>query len=200
MKFLALTIILLFVPHAMAQTVLCLGDSLTEGFGVERAAAWPALVENLLQKKHPGIKVINSGISGSTSASGPSRITWHLKSKPVADILVLALGANDGLRGLKPEAMKDNLLKTMTIARNGGIKKIILAGIKVPPNYGQKYANEFESIFPSLAKSEKVVLIPFLLEGVAGKPELNLPDGIHPNAQGHKIVSETVMRYLEKAL
>ena len=189
-----------FTTGASAQVVLCLGDSLTEGYGVAREEAWPFVAERELRKKHPAIRVINAGVSGSTSASGPSRLAWQLKSKPVPEIMILALGANDGLRGQKVGALAENLRKTIAAARAGGIKKIILAGMKMPPNYGPKYTNEYDAVFPEVAKSEKVSFIPFLIDGVAGKSELNLADGIHPNAAGHRVISKTVINELEKHL
>lgn len=185
---------------AHATTILCLGDSLTEGFGVPKSAAWPAVAEKLLRDKKYDVTLINAGISGSTSASGPSRLTWHLKAKPKADWLFLALGANDGLRGQDVKAARKNLEKTIEIAKAQGIKKIILAGIRVPTNYGPAYAKEFDAMFPAIAKQQKIPFLPFLIEGVAAKPEFNLPDGIHPNVEGHKIVAAHVAKFLETQL
>jgi acyl-CoA thioesterase-1 len=130
-----LTLLIWTLP-AHAVTILCLGDSLTEGFGVGKNDAWPAVAEKILKDKKKDVTLVNAGISGSTTASGPSRLTWHLKSKHRADWLFLALGANDGLRGQDVQAAKENLKKTIHQARDAGMKKIILAGMKLPPNYG----------------------------------------------------------------
>jgi len=175
-------------------TILMLGDSLTEGTGVKKNQAYPYLVEQKLKAKGLSlIKVINAGVSGSTSASALSRLKWHLRSTP--DILLLALGANDGLRGLSTVQMKRNLAKTIELALSKGVR-VVLAGMKMPPNYGVEYTREFEKVFYQLAKESDVVFIPFLLEGVAGDPKLNFPDGLHPNEQGHKIIAASVCKTL----
>lgn len=189
---------LLFLSlEAYSQTIVFIGDSLTEGHQLSKEEAYPALIEKELRKKHPEIKVINGGVSGATSASGPKRLEWYLKTRP--DIIVLALGANDGLRGLKASETEKNLEKVIERARTQGIK-VVLAGMKMPTNYGETYRKEFESVFPRLAKKHKLKLVPFLLENVGGKPELNLPDGIHPNAKGYEVVARTVLKALESEL
>ena len=193
-------ILLIWTVPAQALTILCLGDSLTEGFGVGKHDAWPAVAEKILKDKKKDVTLINAGISGSTTASGSSRLTWHLKSKQRADWLFLALGANDGLRGQDVKSAKENLKKTIHQARDAGMKKIILAGMKLPPNYGPVYAKAFDAMFPELAKEEKVIFMPFLLDGVAARSNLNLPDGIHPNAAGHKIIGANVVKFLEGEL
>ena len=176
--------------------ILMLGDSLTEGTGVKKNQAYPYLVEQKLKAKGLSlIKVINAGVSGSTSASALSRLKWHLRSTP--DILLLALGANDGLRGLSTVQMKRNLAKTIELALSKGVR-VVLAGMKMPPNYGAEYTREFEEVFYQLAKEYDVVFIPFLLEGVAGDPKLNFPDGLHPNERGHQILAELVYKALLK--
>lgn len=177
-------------------TVLMLGDSLTEGTGLEKTKAYPYLVEQKLKEQgFLAIKVINAGVTGSTTASALSRLTWYLRESP--DILLLALGANDGLRGLPTLQIKNNLGKTIELALSKGIQ-VILAGMKMPPNYGQGYTLRYEKVFFELAKEYGITFIPFLLEGVAGDPKLNLPDGVHPNEQGHKIISELVYKTLVK--
>lgn len=196
---LTLTLLVWTLP-ANAVTILCLGDSLTEGFGVGKNEAWPAIAEKILRDKKKDVTLINAGISGSTTASGPSRLTWHLKSKHKADWLFLALGANDGLRGQDVKAAKENLKKTIHQAREAGMKKIILAGMRLPPNYGPVYAKAFDAMFPELAREEKVIFMPFLLDGVAAKPGLNQPDGIHPNAAGHKIIGNNIAKFLDSEL
>lgn len=183
-----------------APVILCLGDSLTEGYEIAPDAAYPALLEKKVREKFgAGASVINAGISGATSASGPARLKFQLKSPKRPTHMILALGANDGLRGLPVAAMKKNLEETIQIARENKIK-VLLAGMKVPPNYGVAYAKSFEAVFGKIAKEQKVPLIPFLLDGVAAKPELNLPDGIHPNPKGHLILVETVWKKLEPML
>jgi acyl-CoA thioesterase-1 len=177
-------------------TILMLGDSLTEGTGVEKTKAYPYLVEQKLKAQgFSTIKVINAGVSGSTTASGLSRLTWYLRDRP--DFLLLALGANDGLRGLPTVQVKHNLAATIELALSKGIR-VVLAGMKMPPNYGEDYTLKYEKVFLELSKEYDIVCIPFLLEGVAGDPKLNLPDGLHPNERGHHIISELVYKTLVK--
>lgn len=177
--------------------ILMLGDSLTEGYGLTKEQAYPALLETRLKKIDPNIRVINAGISGSTSASGESRLKWQLKNKP--HILFLALGANDGLRGLSTEAMKTNLENTIKLAQKNNIY-VILAGMKIPMNYGNDYRESYEKVFSSLAKTYKVDFVPFLLDGVATNKTLNLPDGIHPNAKGYEKMAEMLLPTFSSAL
>ena len=174
--------------------VVCLGDSLTEGYGVAAAEAYPARVERRLRAEgRSDVRLVNAGISGSTSASGLARLRWQLRASP--RILLLALGANDGLRGFDLQVTRRNLSDVIQLARAQGLT-VLLAGMQLPPNYGPEYTRAFERMYPSLAEEHSVPLIPFLLEGVAGDPALNLPDGIHPNPEGHAIVAETVYRHL----
>ena len=180
--------------YAAGPLVVCLGDSLTEGYQVEPEFAYPFLVEDLLKGRGwAEIEVVNAGISGSTSASAVSRLRWQMQRKP--DVVVLALGANDGLRGIAPATTKENLGEAIDLAKKEGIR-VLLAGMKLPPNYGSEHTEAFERTFVELAKEKNVALIPFLLDGVAAEPELNLPDGIHPNARGYSIVANTVIEYL----
>lgn len=179
------------------ETILFLGDSLTEGYRLAKEEAYPALVERALKKKHESIKVINGGVSGATSASGMKRLDWYLKAQP--DIMVLALGANDGLRGLKVSDTEKNLTSVIEKAQKKGIK-VILAGMKMPTNYGEPYRTQFENMFPKLAKKYDLKLIPFILEGVGGVADLNLSDGIHPNQKGHEVMAKTVLKVLEPEL
>lgn len=183
--------------HAQTKKLVLVGDSLTEGFGVSRERAYPALLQQKIDRAGKRWRVINSGISGSTAASAASRVEWVLKQKP--HLIILALGANDGLRGTPVKNIEENLGKAITIAQKAGVK-IILAGIKLPPNYGKAYTGDFWAIYPRLSKRFGVPLIPFLLDRVAGQPDLNLADGIHPNEKGHAIVAETVFRAIEKLL
>ena len=178
--------------------ILILGDSLTEGYGVSAQQAFPSLLEKKLNDefssdKNRSYEIINAGISGSTSSGGVSRIEWLLKSKP--DFLILALGGNDGLRGVPVEETKNNLEKIILAAKSKDIPTL-LAGMKMPPNYGIEYTREFSKQFEDLANQENVPLIPFLLEGVGGEPAMNLPDRIHPNPAGHQKIAETVYQNL----
>jgi acyl-CoA thioesterase-1 len=190
-------LIMLLVSSVEAKTILFLGDSLTEGYQLDKEEAYPALVERELKKQRKDIKVINGGVSGATSASGVKRLDWYLKTRP--DILVLALGANDGLRGMKPQETEKNLTNVILKAQAMGIV-VILAGMKMPTNMGEPYRKEFEAIFTRLSKKYSIRLIPFLLEGVGGVPQYNLPDGIHPNPKGHEIMANTVLKALRSKL
>jgi acyl-CoA thioesterase-1 len=185
---------------AAIPVVLCLGDSLTEGFEISPDTAFPALLDKRLKEKFgPKAEAINAGISGATSASGPSRLKFQLKSPKQLTHVILALGANDGLRGLPVAAMKKNLEDTIKIAKENQIK-VLLAGMKIPPNYGPAYAKSFEETFKKISREQKVAVIPFLLEGVAAHPNLTLPDGLHPNPKGHRIMVETIWKNLEPIL
>jgi len=178
--------------------IVCLGDSLTEGYSLAPDKAWPDLLQNALRRDGwPGAVVVNAGVSGATSASALSRLKWQLKNPP--DVLVLALGANDGLRGLAPEETRKNLASAIDLAQASGIA-VLLAGMKMPPNYGAEYTRAFEATFSALAAEKKVALLPFLLEGVAADPALNLADGIHPNAEGYAVIAKTVERHLRPLL
>jgi len=188
---LALACALAIGASGEGPVILCLGNSLTEGYGVSPEQSFPSLLEERLHGSgYPGARVINAGISGSTSASAVSRLQWQLRARP--DVVLLELGANDGLRGLDLAATRKNLERAIEIAKGAGVR-VLLAGMKLPPNYGSDYTRQFEALFPDLAKAQGVALIPFLLDGVAAKPELNLADGIHPNAQGYQRVIENVL-------
>jgi acyl-CoA thioesterase I len=178
------------------KTILFFGNSLTAGYGLEPSQAFPALIQERLDSLGLSYKVINAGVSGETSAGGKSRIDWLLK-KPV-DVFVLELGANDGLRGIDPASTYNNL-KTIIdkVQASNPDVQIVLAGMQLPPSMGQKYTKEFGEVFTRLAKDENVILIPFLLEGVGGIPELNQADGIHPTIEGQKLLAENVWKALE---
>ena len=190
--------IISFSRFALAQTlIVVLGDSLTEGFGVAKEEAYPHLLEKELQRKGHSVKVINAGISGSTSASAPSRLRWYIKARP--EIVILALGGNDGLRGLSVKHMKKNLSKTIELAQSKKIL-ILLAGMQIPQNYGTEYTESFRNAFHELARQYQLQMIPFLLKEVGGVSSLNQADGIHPNPEGHQIIVQTVVKYLEPLL
>lgn len=193
-----LILILLSTPiHAQGAVILFLGDSLTAGYGVEAEESFVSIIKTKLRQTAPEVEVINGGVSGSTSASVLSRLKWYQQKHP--SILFLALGANDGLRGLSTLELYRNLHKAVTYAKAQGML-VILAGMEVPPNYGEQYANEFREVYRKLSRNTGVTLMPFLLEDVAGLPVYNLSDGIHPNAEGHKRVAENVYPYIAKEL
>jgi len=203
MKFKSFVFIVLFMlagarAEAKPVTVLFIGDSLTAGLGVMPEQAYPAVVQDKLdQTVAEPVKVINGGISGSTSAGAASRLKWYLRADP--DVLVLALGANDGLRGLPVAQMKKNPAKAIAQAKKLNIK-VILCGMEVPPNYGAGYAADFRQLFSDLAKNFEIPLVPFLLDGVGGIDPLNQADGIHPTPDGHKIIADTVFPYILEQL
>ncbi len=188
-----------FAEEEESKTILFLGDSLTAGYGINPEKAYPNLIANKIRKAGLPYKTIPSGLSGETSAGGLRRVNWVMR-QPI-DILVLALGSNDGLRGIDLSDTTENLQGIIDLARRKNPQiQIIIAGMQMPPNLGPQYTREFRELFPRLAESNKAELVPFLLEGVGGRPELNLADGIHPNPEGHKIVAENVWKVLEPML
>jgi acyl-CoA thioesterase I len=195
----ALVVLLLMLgPATAAQPVLvALGDSLTAGLGVAPDEAYPALIEARLRREGYPYRVVNAGVSGDTSAGALRRVDWVLRTKP--DVVIVALGANDGLRGLPVEALRDNLEAIVSRLRGGGAR-VLLAGMRVPPNYGDDYTRAFAAVFPAVAKRTGVPLAPFLLEGVAGDPRLNQPDGIHPTAEGQRVMAERLWPHLRPLL
>jgi len=171
--------------------VLFFGNSLTAGYGLDEEDAFPALVQDKIDSAGLEYLVINGGLSGETTASGLSRLDWFLEEGPA--VFVLELGGNDGLRGISVAETRKNLKEIIKKVKTRYPEtKILLAGMQIPPNMGQEYTAEFSGMYEEIAAEESVNLIPFLLEGVAGIPELNLPDGIHPTEEGHEIVAETV--------
>jgi acyl-CoA thioesterase I len=177
--------------------ILILGDSLTEGLGVEKEDAFPALLDARLRKWKDGYQVVNGGSSGSTSASGVRRLKWYAKSQP--DMVLLALGSNDGLRGVKVEETRKNVEAALVFCREKHWQ-VVLAGLKVPPNYGAEYAGAFERLYSDLAAKYKAPMVGFLLEGVAGEPEMNQADGIHPNERGHQRIADNLFRFFQPML
>lgn len=181
------------------KVILFFGNSITAGYLLDMDQAFPAIIQRKLDSLGLEYKSINAGLSGETSAGGKSRIEWVLRTVP--DIFFLELGANDGLRGLSLEETPKNLQAIIDAVKEVNPEvKIIIAGMMVPPNLGQDYTTQFQNIFPEIAKKNDAIYIPFLLEGVAGDPTLNLEDGIHPTSDGHQIVAETVWKYLEPLL
>lgn len=191
-----ISLALLIQASSPPKVILFFGDSLTAGYGLSTDEAFPAIIEKKLNRTGKPAKVVNAGLSGETSAGGLTRIDWILR-QPI-DIFVLELGANDGLRGLPVEQTEKNLQAIINKVRAKYPKvKIVIAGMMVPPNMGTDYTTKFQKIFTALAKKNDAVLIPFLLEDVAGNEKLNLSDGIHPNPEGHKIVAENIFRVLD---
>jgi len=172
-----------------------LGDSIAAGYGVGPAAAFPALLQEKIDAAHMDAKVVNAGVSGDTTADGLRRLKWVLKTR--IDVLVLELGANDGLRGLPVQGTRDNLQAIIDEVRGRyPAARIVISGMRLPPNFGDAYAEAFRRIFADLAAKNGAALVPFLLEGVGGDPALNQDDRIHPNVEGHKIVAGVVWKIL----
>lgn len=193
----SLSFLPLLSAFAAPKKLVVLGDSLTEGYGVARDAAFPAVLEKKIKATGKDWTVVNAGVSGSTSASAISRMKWIFKSKP--DLVILALGANDGLRGLKVAESKKNLAEAVAYAKSQKVP-VVLGGLYMPPNYGKVYATEFRSMYEDLAKKDKLPFISFLLEGVGGKSQYNLADGIHPNEKGHAIIADNVFNSIKDLL
>ena len=181
------------------NSLVVLGDSLSAGFGVDLSEAWPARIQEKIREAGLPWKLVNAGLSGDTSAGGLRRLDWILR-RPV-DALLLELGSNDGLRGLPLEATRTNLQTVIERTRAKYPKvRIVLAGMKMPENLGEAYTRQFETLYRDLAETNKVALIPFLLDGVGGRAELNLPDQIHPNVEGHRRVATNVWQVLQPVL
>ena len=181
------------------KTIVFFGNSLTAGYGVSPSEAFPAIIQKRIDSLGLPYHVINAGVSGETSSGGKTRIDWILR-EPI-DIFILELGANDGLRGTQLSETKKNLQDIIDkVKAKYPDTKLVFAGMEIPPNMGQAYTTEFRNIYTDLAAKNKMTLIPFLLAGVGGEPELNQADGIHPTAEGHLIVAENVWRVLEKLL
>jgi acyl-CoA thioesterase-1 len=196
--FLFIVSVLIFQPSSV-KVILFFGDSLTAGYGLSPEEAFPAQVEKSLAKAGNTVKVVNAGLSGETSAGGLSRVDWILR-QPI-DIFILELGANDGLRGLPIDQTRTNLQAIIDkVKAKYPTCKIVLAGMMVPPNMGKEYSTSFQNVFKDLAKKNNASLIPFLLENVGGIEKLNQADGIHPNAEGHKIVAANVIKAIKPLL
>jgi len=181
------------------KTILFFGNSLTAGYGVDPAEAFPALVQHKLDSLHFEYKAINAGVSGETTSGGLGRVDWIMRQPPA--IFVLELGGNDGLRGIPLGETKKNLQAIINrVKQKSPATKIVLAGMMIPPNMGPQYTRGFQAIYPDLARTNQISLIPFLLQGVGGDARLNQADGIHPTAEGHKIVAENVWQVIRELL
>ncbi|MEY4816503.1 MAG: hypothetical protein RLZZ162_3576 [Verrucomicrobiota bacterium] len=187
--------------RAEPRTIVFFGDSLTAGYGLDDPAAesYPSLIRQKIEATPSPWRVVNAGLSGETTSGGARRIDWILR-QPIA-IFVLALGANDGLRGIEPSVSRANLQRIFDRVREKNpTAKLVLAGMMMPPSLGADYVREFAAMYPALAKETSADLIPFLLEGVGGDPALNQADQIHPTARGHAVVADTVWRALQPLL
>lgn len=193
-----LALIVIVQPAAGAEPVIVvLGDSLTAGFGLTPDEAFPAVLEQKLRGEGYHYRVVNAGVSGDTTGAGLRRVDWVLRSQPA--IAIVALGANDGLRHQSVTAMRENLLEIVRRLRAAGAR-VLLTGMRVPPNYGPEYTRSFAAVFPDVARTTGVPLAPFLLDGVAGEARLNQPDGIHPTAEGQRLIANRLWRYLKPLL
>ena len=184
-------------PNQGNPRIVVLGDSLTAGLGLPIEDAYPAVLQRRLDAEGPKYHVVNAGISGDTSAGGLSRLDWALEGD--VRVLILALGANDGLRGLPISQLKDNLARIIQRAQARGVA-VVLTGMEAPPNWGDEYTRAFHDVYPALASQYHVALVPFLLDGVAGIDRLNQRDGMHPTAEGDRIVADTVWRVLQPVI
>ncbi len=184
---------------ATPRTVVILGNSLAAGFGVDPSEAFPAVLQRKVDEAGLPSTIVNAGVSGDTTAGGLRRLDWLLR-RPI-DVLVVELGGNDGLRGLPVEATRSNLVSIIarTREKNPAVQ-VVVAGMQMPPNLGEEYTGRFKAIFPEVAKEQDALLVPFLLEGVGGVAELNLPDQIHPTARGHEMIASNVWSVLEPVL
>jgi acyl-CoA thioesterase-1 len=182
---------------AAGPRIVILGDSLTAGLGLPVDQSYPALLQQRLKTAGSDYQIVNAGVSGDTSAGGLSRLDWALEGD--VRVLIVALGGNDGLRGLPPATLKENLAEIITRAQKRDIK-VILAGMEAPPNYGREYIVGFHEVYPALAREHHVALVPFLLDGVAGHDVLNQRDGIHPSAEGARIVADNVWKVLKPVI
>lgn len=199
-RWFSVLLLCLLLPALGAEEVrknmVFIGDSLTAGYGLDPDEAYPALIQKKIDSAGLAWRVVNAGISGDTTAGGLRRLDWILR-QPV-NLLVIELGANDGLRGIAPEVTRDNLKKLIERVRaRGPATTIVLAGMQVPANLGPEHTAKFAAIYPSLAKECKVALIPFLLEGVGGRPELNQADGIHPTIEGQVKLADNAWSVIE---
>jgi acyl-CoA thioesterase-1 len=189
-------------PPALASerpTILFLGTSLTAGFGLDPGQAYPALIQEKIDSAGLNYQVVNAGVSGETSAGALRRADW-LFQQPVS-VLVVETGANDGLRGLPPDSLRSNIQAIFDRAKRLEPRpRLVLVGMRVPPNYGRAYSQHFQAIYAELARANGAALVPFLLEGVGGVVNLNQPDGVHPTVEGQRRLAETVWRVLEPVL
>lgn len=198
-KFSLILMPLVAIPSHAASTILVFGDSLSAAYGLSSPErGWVSLLESRLKAERYPYQVVNASISGETTAGGLSRLKQSI-AQHQPSILILELGANDGLRGLPVDAMQQNLTKMLALAKQNNLK-VVLVGMRIPPNYGPQYTQAFHDSYTTLAKQFKVSLVPFLLENVAGKPALNQDDGLHPTADAQPIILNTIWATLQTML
>jgi acyl-CoA thioesterase I len=185
------------LPSSERPRIVAFGDSLTAGLGVSTEESYPAQLQRRLDALGYQYRVINAGVSGDTTAGALRRVPWVLNGTPV--LVILEVGGNDGLRGLSLDETRTNLEQIIERLQQAGVR-VVLAGMKLPSNYGKDYTAGFEAIYPSLAKQYRLLLIPFFLEGVAASPTLNQADGIHPTGQGYEIIVEQVLAAIRPLL
>jgi len=186
--------------NGVKKRIVVLGDSITAGYGLDPQEAYPALLQKKIDAAGLPYTVANAGVSGDTTAGGLRRVAWALGQQG-ADVLVVALGGNDGLRGIQPEQTRENLAGIIDKARTKNPQmKVVVAGMQMPDNMGAEFTTKFKALYPEIAKEKKVALVPFLLEGVGGSEELNQADRIHPTAEGQAKVAETVWKVLKGEL
>lgn len=184
-------------PSASQGTIVAMGDSLTAGYGVPESQSYPSQLEKKLHQSGYHWRIVNAGISGETSSGALSRVNWVLKLKP--DVVILETGANDGLRGIDPHLVYRNIDKIVTELQAKQVV-VVLAGMQMVRNMGSAYTDEFVKIYGKIAREHNLILVPFFLQNVAGVPNLNIGDGIHPNGNGYRIVTETMYPYVVKAI
>jgi acyl-CoA thioesterase I len=183
--------------HSASKTVVFLGDSLTAGYGIDPAQSYPALIEQRLRKDHLDWQVVNAGVSGDTTQGGLNRLNWILKRRP--DVVVIALGANDGMRGIPTAVISNNLVAIIDTCRKKG-SGVLLMGIRIPTNYGKAYEDAIVDTLERVSKDKKVPYLPFYIRDVAAIPSLNIADGIHPNVAGHQKVANRVYVFIKPYL
>ncbi|MBN1140658.1 MAG: arylesterase [Deltaproteobacteria bacterium] len=184
-------------PREIVGTIVAVGDSLTAGYGLREEEAYPALLEGKLRAAGYRWQVVNAGISGETSSGTLSRIPWVLKLEP--DIVILETGANDGLRGIDPRVTRKNIEETISVLEENGVT-VVLAGMKMVTTLGRQFLKEFAVIYPQIAEERGLIFFPFFLDGVAGRRRLNQEDGIHPNAEGYRIITDNLYPLVVEAI
>ncbi len=185
------------IGQEIEGTIVALGDSLTEGLGVEEESAYPAILEQKLREQGYSYRVVNAGISGETSSGTLSRIKWLMTLKP--DIVILVIGANDGFRGIETTLIESNI-RAIIKQLNDNDVTVVLGGMQIVQNLGRDYTTAFAEIYPRVARAEDIILIPFFLSGVAAEQELNQPDGIHPTAAGYRVIVDNMLPYVLEAI
>ena len=194
---LALVVLLVATVNANEPVILAFGDSLTAGLGVPANQAYPAVLAAKLKAEGYPYRVVNAGVSGDTTAGGLRRLDWALRLAP--EIVIVELGTNDALRGQDLATVRSNLDQIVARFHAAGAQ-VLIAGMRLPPNYGLRYTTEFQKMYEDVAKQRRAAFMPFFLDGVGGNPRLNQPDGIHPTAEGYRIIVDRLLPYLKPLL